>query len=179
MEITTFEPMYDKNHYPNPNSHLVCHCYACGRVLMCDRKVCPLEEANCNGYHTMCIPRSLNFICGKGECMKYKLPQSGKEVKITACESMALDILFENYNEDDISMNHQINDEFIASIYIHNENRIIEATTIGLIREYTNIIKLKKNTMYEKLRSENYIVEIWLFNINGYKIISNITDEID
>lgn len=113
----------------------------------------------------------------KKQFKDYTLP-SKKVVRIQGYENFALDILFKDYNEDDIIItNKDIREEigilnyimdekdrrYIPDIYIKSENKIIEVKS-----KWTYELELDKNNLKKEsceLMGINF--EFWIFNKKG------------
>lgn len=107
----------------------------------------------------------------------YQLP-SGKIIKVQGYENFALDILLENYNEEDLSIsytdikeevgiiNYLMNEKdriYLPDIYIKPENKIIEVKS-----EYTYNLELEKNLLKkEACIKSNLSFEFWIIDGKG------------
>ncbi len=123
--------------------------------------------------NVMKVPEIYHKAQNSFEKKDYKLP-SGKIAKLQGYEHFALDILLENYNEDQISyekedipvVQYTFNDKsckFYPDFYISHENKIIEVKSIFTYSRFEQ----KNLTKIKECAKQGYEIEFWIFDKKG------------
>lgn len=130
------------------------------------------------GFEYSCQNAEVQEKIFKHRMKKYRL-LSGKEINIQGYENYALDLLLENYKEEQILTQKtdmpviryylgKKTKRYFPDIYIPHENKIIEVKSIWTYRREL----VKNNIKALSTRSLGFEYEIWVFNEKGQIMFS-------